>query len=158
MFSRKHLEAAASLIDLLYRADKKVAVAESCTGGMLGALLTSISGSSRVFLGGIVAYDNKIKERQLEIPRGLIRKHGAVSREVAAAMSANILHIMKSDFGVGITGITEASKSAGLVYVSICNEGSGPQTEEFHFTGDRENVRLQTLKKATEMLASALNG
>lgn len=160
MFSQEHLKKAAELITLL--SDKKLtlSVAESCTGGLLGGLLTSVSGSSHIFVGGLIAYSDEIKKAYLKIPYTILKEKGAVSSEVAKLMSANIRSMMKSDLGIGITGMAEAAqnspKEAGLIYISI--EGSnGNVTEKCNFLGDRHTVRTATLEKAIEMIRVSID-
>jgi len=101
-----------------------VAVAESCTGGLLGAALTAVPGSSRYVRGGVIAYDNDVKRALLEVDGDVLERHGAVSQEVALAMARGARRRLETDVGVGITGVAgpgaEADgKPAGLVYVAV---------------------------------------
>ncbi len=106
-----------------------IAVAESCTGGLLGAVLTATSGSSAYMRGGIIAYANDVKADHLGVGRHLLVTHGAVSAEVAMAMAEGASERFKATIGVGITGVAgpEASehKPAGLVFVAVAGLGSG---------------------------------
>src|SRR6202035_2426513 len=100
-----------------------LAVAESCTGGLIAERITSISGSSRYFLGGAVVYSNELKTQFANVPKALIDQHGAVSREVAAAMGEGIRKRCLSSYGVGITGVAgpgggTEQKPVGLVYIA----------------------------------------
>ena len=102
----------------------KLAVAESCTGGMIAERITSVAGSSRSFLGGAVVYSNDLKTLFADIPPLMIEAHGAVSKEVAVALAENIREICKADIGVGVTGIAgpgggTEEKPVGLVYVAV---------------------------------------
>jgi PncC family amidohydrolase len=101
-----------------------VAVAESCTGGLLGAALTAVAGSSRYVRGGVIAYDNTVKTQLLGVDAGLLDSHGAVSEEVATAMAHGARRRLEADVGVGITGVAgpgteEGGKPAGLVYITV---------------------------------------
>ena len=103
-----------------------VAVAESCTGGLVSAAITEIPGSSGYFLGGVVSYSNAAKEAFLDVPRALLEEHGAVSREVAAAMATGARARFGSDLAVGVTGIAgpdggTLDKPVGMVYLGIAS-------------------------------------
>src|SRR5467141_2092748 len=89
----------------LRRQGRSVAVAESCTGGLLGAALTDVPGSSTYFLGGVIAYANRIKAELLGVPEDLFRTVGAVSPEVAAAMAIGVRRLLQADLGMSITGV-----------------------------------------------------
>jgi nicotinamide-nucleotide amidase len=123
-----------------------LAVAESCTGGMMAERLTSISGSSRYFTAGVVAYSNESKTKLVGVPAKLIAEHGAVSREVAIALADGIRSRSKATFGVGITGVAgptggTSEKPVGLVFIAISDE-KGSEVVERRFPGDRERIRL----------------
>jgi nicotinamide-nucleotide amidase len=137
-----------------------LAVAESCTGGLLADRITSISGSSRYFLGGAVVYSNELKTEFANVPASLIKKHGAVSREVAIALAEGIRKRCKATFGIGITGVagpaggTEA-KPVGLVFHALAAE-NGTQVEERKFPGDRKRVRWFASQLALDMVRRKL--
>ena len=123
-----------------------LAVAESCTGGMMAERITSVPGSSRYFLGGAVVYSNELKTKLAGVPSKLIAEHGAVSREVAIALAQGIRERTKATFGVGITGIAGPTgatpeKPVGLVYVAI-SDGNEHEVVERRMPGDRERIRL----------------
>ena len=133
-----------------------LAVAESCTGGLLAERITSINGSSRYFLGGAVVYSNELKTEFAGVPASLIAKHGAVSREVAAAMAQGIRQRCKATFGVGITGVAGPSggteeKPVGLVYHALAH-ADGTQVEERKFPGDRKRIRWFATQLALDMV------
>jgi len=135
---------------------KTLAVAESCTGGLLAERLTRISGSSTYFLGGAVCYTNEMKTRWAGVPAELIQIHGAVSKPVAQAMAEGVRARAGSSIGVGITGIAgptggSSEKPVGLVFVGLADE-RGTQVREFHFPGSRERVRLWATQMALEMV------
>jgi nicotinamide-nucleotide amidase len=137
-----------------------LAVAESCTGGLLGERITSISGSSRYFLGGAVVYSNELKTDFAGVPASLIAKHGAVSREVAAAMAAGIRKRCQATFGIGITGVAGPTggtpeKPVGLVYNALAGE-NGTEVVEKNFPGDRKRVRWFASQQALDMVRRKL--
>jgi nicotinamide-nucleotide amidase len=137
-----------------------LAVAESCTGGLLGERITSISGSSRYFLGGAVVYSNELKTDFAGVPASLIAKHGAVSREVAAAMAEGIRKRCQATFGIGITGVAGPTggtpeKPVGLVYNALAGE-NGTEVVEKNFPGDRKRVRWFASQQALDMVRRKL--
>lgn len=123
-----------------------LAVAESCTGGMMAERVTSVAGSSRYFLGGVVVYSNVAKTILAGVPEKLIAEHGAVSREVALALANGIRQRTQATFGVGITGVAgptggSPEKPVGLVFIAIADEKDSEVVER-RFPGDRERIRL----------------
>ena len=123
-----------------------LAVAESCSGGMMAERITSVPGSSRYFLGGAVVYSNELKTKLAGVPAKLIAEHGAVSREVAVALAEGIRERTKATFGVGITGIAGPTggtpeKPVGLVYIAL-SDGKDNEVVERRLHGDRERIRL----------------
>jgi nicotinamide-nucleotide amidase len=141
---------------LLIKSHKTVAVAESCTGGLLSELLTDIPGGSKYFLLGVVAYSNKAKETLLRIPRPLLTRRGAVSKEVAKKMAESIRKLAKADFGIGITGIAgptggSPDKPIGTVFIAI-DTNNKKICKKFNFAGNRTSVRNKAALKALELL------
>ena len=137
-----------------------LSVAESCTGGLIAERLTSISGSSRSFLGGAVVYSNELKTEFAGVPEELIEEKGAVSREVAAALAEGIRRRCRSTYGIGVTGIAgpgggTEEKPVGLVFLAISD---GVQTEvvEKNFPGDRERIRFYASQQALDMIRRKL--
>jgi nicotinamide-nucleotide amidase len=135
-----------------------LAVAESCTGGMMAAAITDQPGSSAYFKGGVVAYSNDIKERLLGVPGELLERHGAVSEEVARAMAEGARRALAADLAVSITGLAgpEADgtgKPIGLTYVSLA-AADGGDGRRFVFTGDRWANRRQAVGEALALLLS----
>ncbi len=142
------------------RAGRKLATAESCTGGAIAAALTEIAGSSDVFERGFVVYSNEAKNELLGVPAALIASHGAVSEEVAAAMATGALAHSRADIAVSVTGIAGPSggtptKPVGLVYVGCARRGGVAAVERHVFPGDRAAVRAATVKRALELLLAA---
>jgi len=137
-----------------------LAVAESCTAGLIAQRVTSISGSSRYFLGGAVVYSNQLKTDFAGVPAELIDKHGAVSREVAAALAEGIRQRCGSTFGVGVTGIAgpgggTREKPVGLVYHGLSAD-SGTEVVEKQFVGDRTRIRWLASQQALDMVRRKL--
>jgi len=133
-----------------------LAVAESCTGGMLGQRISSVSGSSRHFLGGAIVYANDMKNLFANVPPMLIEAHGAVSREVAQAMADGIRDECRASIGVGITGIAGPTggtpeKPVGLVYVAV-SDGKKTEVVERQFPGDRERIRVYATQQALDLV------
>ena len=133
-----------------------VAVAESCTGGLLAQRLTSISGSSRSFLGGAVVYSDNLKVQFADVPEDLIEEKGAVSREVAEALAHGIRRRTQAAIGIGITGIAGPTggteeKPVGLVYIAL-DDGKEINVCERKFSGDRERVRWLASQQALDMI------
>ncbi len=132
-----------------------IAVAESCTGGLLAERLTNVAGSSVYFLGGVVCYSNELKSQLVGVPPGIIEAKGAVSPEVALALADGIRRVTGARLGIGVTGIAgpgggTPEKPVGLVYIGIADE-HGPRQKEFRFLGDRDRIRLFASQAALDM-------
>ena len=160
IFSRKGETIEQIVSYLLQMRGMTLAVAESCTGGLLAERITSLSGSSRYFLGGAVVYSNELKTQFADVPKALIEQHGAVSREVAAAMAEGIRKRCLASYGVGITGVAGPTggteqKPVGLVYIALAGE-EGTQVVERNFPGDRRRIRQFATQQALEMVRRAL--
>jgi nicotinamide-nucleotide amidase len=139
-----------------------LAVAESCTGGLVGARLTNIAGSSEYFERGAVVYSNLSKTEMLGVPRELIEAHGAVSSEVAAAMAQGIRQSAQATLGLAVTGIAgpgggTEKKPVGLVYFALASP-QGVKTAEHRFLGDREQIRMRAVQRALDMVRRHLIG
>jgi nicotinamide-nucleotide amidase len=137
-----------------------VAVAESCTGGLLGERITSVSGSSRYFSGGAIVYSNAVKTDLAGVPADMIERHGAVSREVAAALAEGIRYRCEATFGVGITGVAGPNggtpqKPVGLVFHALASD-SGTEVIERNFPGDRKRIRWFATTLALDMVRRKL--
>jgi len=160
VFSRKNESLEQIVSYLLQMRGMTLAVAESCTGGLLAERITSLSGSSRYFLGGAIVYSNELKTQFANVPKALIQKQGAVSREVAHAMAEGIRQRCLSSYGIGITGVAGPTggteqKPVGLVYVALAGE-EGTQVVERNFPGDRKRIRWFATQQALEMIRRAL--
>ena len=137
-----------------------LAVAESCTGGMLGERITSVSGSSRYFAGGAIVYSNSVKTELAGVPADMIERHGAVSREVAAALAEAIRYRCESTLGIGITGVAGPNggtpeKPVGLVFHALAS-ASGTDVVERTFPGDRKRIRWFATTMALDMVRRKL--
>lgn len=141
---------------LLLEAKQTIAVAESCTGGLVCHRLTNLPGSSAYFVRGEVVYSNDAKEGLLGVPRELIAEYGAVSQPVALAMAAGMRQVAGTDLALGITGIAgpgggTATKPIGLTYIAIASH-DGVTCREYRFLGDRETNRLRASQEALDIL------
>ncbi|MBU4557449.1 MAG: nicotinamide-nucleotide amidohydrolase family protein [Actinobacteria bacterium] len=139
-----------------------LAVAESCTGGLVAASLTSVPGASSVFRGGVVAYSNEVKTSQLDVPEALIAKHGAVSGQVASAMARGVLRRLGTDVSVAITGIAgpdggSADKPVGTVWFSVA-DASGEIPVMRQMIGDRDGIRTRATMFALNLLRLKIAG
>tara|TARA_B100000073_G_scaffold223286_1_gene186018 strand:+ start:753 stop:1214 length:462 start_codon:yes stop_codon:yes gene_type:complete len=146
-----------SLIRILIKKKLKIAVVESCTGGLLSSSFTSISGASRVFNLGLVTYSNQTKIKFLKINKNIIKKYGAVSRECCYAMVKNLSKISKANINVSITGIAGPTggtkqKPVGLVYIGI-KKANKIQINKCLFTSKkRSSIQKAAVKKALDLV------
>lgn len=158
MFPSDLTARAAALIDRCRRNHLMLATAESCTGGLIAGLITSVSGSSDVLECGFVTYSNAAKTRMIGVPADLIARVGAVSEEVARAMAEGALANSAADVAIAVTGIAgpgggTAAKPVGLVHCAAARRGCATVTRELRL-GDigREAVRMETVRVAVEMV------
>ena len=167
-------QVAVALIGLLREKGLSLATAESCTGGLVGKILTDVPGSSEVYLGGWIVYANKMKCHQLGVASSLIDEHGAVSRPVACAMAQGAINLSGADLSVAVTGVAGPGggtneKPVGTVWMAIGNKiqlnpamvehGEGSvEARLFEFLGDRHAVRHQAAEIALEMLRLTVLG
>ena len=148
------LEAAVGMV--LKKRRLTLATAESCTGGLVGHRLTEVSGSSDYFLGGVVAYSNNLKTSLLSVPPDLLKKHGAVSSKVAAAMARGVCQRTGSTVGLAVTGIAgptggTARKPVGLVYIAL-KTPEGVKVVRHNLSGDRATVKFKASQAALNTL------
>jgi nicotinamide-nucleotide amidase len=137
-----------------------LAVAESCTGGLVAERLTSVSGSSRSFVGGAVVYSNRLKTELAGVDAGLIAKNGAVSREVAVALAEGIRERCGSTLGLGVTGIAGPGggtdeKPVGLIWIAV-SDADGTDALEKRFPGDRAGIRFYASQQALDLVRRRL--
>jgi len=137
-----------------------LSVAESCTGGLVAERLTSVSGSSRYFVGGVVAYSNELKTELADVPQDLLDVHGAVSEQVARALAEGIRKRCGTTLGVGVTGVAgptggTAEKPVGLVFHALASE-SGTEIIKRNFPGDRARIRWFASQQALDMVRRKL--
>ena len=150
----------AMVLELCRERGLKLATAESCTGGLIAARLTEVAGASDVFVGGVIAYANEVKEQRLGVSPAVLREHGAVSAETVAAMAAGARAVLGADVAVADTGIAgpgggTLEKPVGLVFLAV--DGlDGARTARFQLPGDRETVRTRATVLALHMLRRAL--
>jgi nicotinamide-nucleotide amidase len=149
-----------TVLDCLGFRNATLAVAESCTGGMLAERITAVSGSSRSFLGGAVVYSNEMKTTLAGVPPELIERHGAVSQEVAKALAEGIRQRTGATIGVGVTGIAGPTggtdtKPVGLVYIAI-SDAQKNEVLERNFRGARDRVREWTTTQALDLIRRRL--
>lgn len=141
-----------ALVELLKSRNETISFAESCSGGLISKLITDVSGASEVFYGGIVSYDNSVKENVLSVPHDTLKEYGAVSYETAKSMAEGVVKLINTDYGVSVTGIAgpnggSVEKPVGTVYIGVSN-GHETLVEKYLFKGDREQVRIKTASMA----------
>ena len=152
---------AGRVVERLGRLGKTLAVAESCTGGLLGGAVTGVPGSSEVFLQGFTTYSNAAKTSALGVDADLVSKHGAVSAEVAQAMAEGALRVAGSDFALSVTGVAgpgggTPEKPVGLVFIGLARKGGGASAKQFRFPGKRAVVREMAVDAALDLLLREL--
>ncbi len=145
---------------LLKRQKKTVAIAESCTGGLIAKLFTDIAGASDIFIEGVVTYHNKSKMKRLGVSEKTLSKHGAVSKETALEMARGMKRSSGADIALSVTGIAgpdggTPEKPVGLVWIAIA-DGVGVRAHEFRFTGDRATIRYRAAQNAFNLLRKGL--
>lgn len=138
-----------------------LAVAESCTGGLLAATITAVPGSSTYFERGFVTYSNRSKEESLGVKSSSLKKFGAISERVAKEMAQGVLKHSGASIGVAITGVAgptggSKNKPLGTVYLALVSQGVSPQVFTLHLHGDRESVRRQTVELALKKIVETL--
>ena len=161
VFARDERPVEELVLDALPGAGLTLATAESCTGGLVAARLTSIPGSSEVVLGGVVAYANAVKEAELGVPGSLLADHGAVSAEAAEAMAAGVRERLGADVGVSVTGIAgpgggTPEKPVGLVYIHVSTPG-GRGGLDLQIPGDRDAIRARATAAALHLTRRLLS-
>jgi nicotinamide-nucleotide amidase len=145
---------------LLAEHDLQLAVAESCSGGLIASRITNVPGTSLYFMGGVVAYSNGVKTRILGVDQAVIDSVGAVSEEVARQMAEGVRDLMGAGVSVGVTGIAGPSggteeKPVGLVYIAVA-DSSGTTVSRELFAGDRLEIKQKTADRAFEMILESI--
>ena len=149
------------IVSLLKRKKLKIAVAESCTGGLLSSAITSVSGSSKVFTLGLIAYSNQSKIKVLKVPKSILRKYGSVSEPVCLAMVKNVSRIGKTNMSVSITGIAGPSggskkKPVGIVYVGIKKSNRSKVKKYLFKNKGRAYIQKAAVNKSLGLILSFL--
>ncbi|MEX0923832.1 MAG: CinA family protein [Rhodovibrionaceae bacterium] len=160
MFSKEFIAFSEKLLEAYRDAGLRIVTAESCTGGLIAALLTEIAGSSDVVERGFVTYSNEAKMECLGVAEETLRAHGAVSAETAAAMALGALAQSRADVALSVTGIAgpgggSPAKPVGLVWFGLARRG-GCRTARHVFTGDRGAVRRAAVETGLSLLAEEL--
>lgn len=146
--------------ELLRARGHSLAVAESCTGGLLGERITAIPGSSDYFWGGVIGYENEAKISLLSVPRDLLESHGAVSGEAATAMAAGVRSLSGAEVGLAVTGIAgpaggSPEKPVGTVWLGISTL-AGDRAVHLRLPGDREGIRIRAAQAALDLVRRSL--
>ncbi len=146
---------------LLTAKNLTIACAESCTGGLLTSRLTDVPGSSAYVQGSIVSYSNDVKNSVLKVQAETLKNFGAVSEQTARQMSANVRELLKTDIGVGVTGIAgpsggTAEKPVGTVYISV-SDSRKTIVKLFNFSGSRSEIKNQACDAAMQMVMDVVN-
>ena len=149
------------IVKLLMKKKLKLAIAESCTGGMLSGAITSVSGSSKVFTMGLVTYSDQTKMSILKVPKKIIQKHGAVSIQCCLSMVNNLSKISKNKVCVSITGIAgpkggTKQKPVGLVFIGVKNQKKIIVSKNQFKNNDRSAIQKATVKKALNLIIRQL--
>jgi len=152
---------ASLVVDACREAGLKLALAESCTGGLISAAITSVSGSSEVLDRGFVTYANEAKMEMLGVRENILVEHGAVSEEVARAMAEGALVADRTDISVSVTGIAgpgggSDEKPVGLVHMASARRGATTLHQRHVFSGDRDSVRRKAVMAALELLLTRI--
>jgi len=149
------------VVNLIIKNKIKLAIAESCTGGLLSAAITSVKGSSKIFNVGLVTYSNKSKVKLLKISKKIIQKHGAVSEQVCKAMVKNVDKIFKTNISVAVTGIAgpgggTKEKPVGLIYIGVKKGNKIITTKMLLKNKGRSYIQNKTVKKSLELILKIL--
>jgi nicotinamide-nucleotide amidase len=137
------------LTDALLSRHARLAVAESCTGGLIGKYMTDLAGSSRVFWGGFLAYSNEAKTRLLGVPEQVLSEHGAVSEQVVLEMARGAVEASGAEAGLSVSGIAgpeggTPEKPVGTIWIAVVKKGGRSEARHFNFSGSRDMIRRRT--------------
>ncbi|MBN2620906.1 nicotinamide-nucleotide amidohydrolase family protein [candidate division WOR-3 bacterium] len=152
---------AAFVGSLLKKTGMTISVCESCTGGMLGSVITSVAGSSEYFKGGVIAYANNVKVRIVGVRATTLQRYGAVSKQTAREMAQRVRDSLQTDIGLGITGIAgptggSRTKPVGCVYISVAI-GKKIVVKEYTFQGTRKDIRKKACTRALHLLEATIS-
>lgn len=163
IFAEEDIPLEQAVVHLLREQQLTLTVAESCSGGLLSELMTSIPGSSEVFRGGVITYTNDMKMKLLGVPAHLLEEAtspGAVSKQTAEAMATGALELTDSTYAISITGVAGPDRSehkeVGLVYIALARRGDKTMVHRFQFNGTRELIRVRAAKQALHLLVKQL--
>ena len=162
MFSEKLLGKAQILSDLLKKNKLMLSTAESCTGGLISALITSLPGSSCIYDRGFVTYSNKSKVDLLTVPTFFLEEYSAVSKETAIAMAEGALLMSNSDLAISVTGVAgpdggSPKKPVGTVFLGYAQKTKKSLYKSFNFSGNRNEIRILTVENAIDFLILQLD-
>ncbi|GAA1443247.1 nicotinamide-nucleotide amidohydrolase family protein [Nocardiopsis tropica] len=161
-FPVESLTAAGAVHRALLESGGTCATAESLTGGLIGAHLTAVPGSSRTYRGGVVTYATDAKAAVLGVPEDLLAEHGAVHPDVAAHMARGARRLFGADHGVAVTGVAgpqpQDGQPVGTVYAAVATWDDRTLVRRFSFTGDRAGIRYRTVEGALSLLDSVVRG
>jgi len=151
----------AQVVRLLTERALSLAVAESCTGGLIGHRLTNVPGSSACFLGGVVAYHDRAKASILGVDEDVLSREGAVSEAVAVAMARGVRRLLDADLGVGVTGVAGPSggtpeKPVGTVFMALADRSGETVARQCRWEGEREENKARSAEAALEMVREHL--
>ena len=153
-------ELAARIVGLLTQRQQTVAVAESLTGGLLGAAITTVPGASVVFRGGVIAYATELKAALLGVPAALLAERGTVDPDVAGAMAAGVARRLGATAGVATTGVAgpdpAEGKPPGTVHIAVCAGGGAVVVQTLALSGNRDEIRRGTVERSLRLLWSVL--
>ena len=161
LFPPLMLEQAREIVEICNRRGLTIATAESCTGGLIAAILTEVPGASQVFTHGFITYANPAKVAMIDVSEAMLASHGAVSEPIARSMAEGARRTAGTSFGIGVTGIAgpgggSEQKPVGLVHVACANPQGKTQHKECHFEGSRTCIRLKTVEAGLAMLLKQL--
>lgn len=149
------MSGAAELLSLLVRHGATLAVAESLTGGLIGATLTEVPGASAAFVGGVISYSTDLKERLLGVPADLLAREGAVHPRVAAAMARGVRELTGATYGLAVTGVAgpepQDGKPVGTVHIAIGGPDGRVWHKDLRLSGSREQIRVKTVNEAVDL-------
>lgn len=162
IYAEGDIDLAAVVVDACRRKRVSLAVAESCTGGLLGGRITAVPGASDVFRGGVIAYDNAVKTELLGVPASLMEEHGAVSEPVVLAMAVGARTAAGSDLGIAITGVAGPAggtpeKPVGTVWIALADRAAA-EARQVRYFGDRTEIRQRAAQGALDLIRRKLAG